>query len=119
MNCLNDFLKLTGNEDRFRMIVLLYQEKLCVCHLTGILGLSQPTVSKNLARFRDTKCVESYQDGKFIFYSLKAKDVSVNAFLESVVNHIDNYPQLKEDSIKLASKDQFIKVCSSSNKNKN
>jgi ArsR family transcriptional regulator len=114
MNCLNDFLKLTANEDRFRMIVLLYQEKLCVCHLTEILGLSQPTVSKNLARFRDTKCVESYQDGKYIYYSLKANDPCVKTFLESVVNNIDNYPQLKEDSIKLAVKDEITNICSNS-----
>jgi ArsR family transcriptional regulator len=112
MNLLNDFLKLSGNEDRFRMIVLLYQEKLCVCHLSGILGLSQPTVSKNLAKFRDTKFVETHQEGKYIFYSFKADDKSVNIFLESVVKDIDAYPQLKDDSSKLVVKDQYMSSCS-------
>ncbi len=111
MDCLNDFLKLAANEDRFRMIVLLFQESLCVCQLTEVLGLSQPTVSKNLARFRDIKCVESYQNGKYIYYSLKAKDISVNTFLESVVKNIDNYPQLKADKIKLTKKETFITIC--------
>ncbi|MGD6729936.1 MAG: ArsR/SmtB family transcription factor [Pleomorphochaeta sp.] len=113
MNCLNDFLKLAANEDRFRMIVLLFQEKLCVCQLTEILNLSQPTVSKNLAKFRDTKCVDSYQSGKYIYYGLKANDISVNSFLESILQNIDNYPRLKEDSIRLAKKDTFITVCNS------
>jgi ArsR family transcriptional regulator len=114
MNTLNDFLKLSGNEDRFRMIVLLYQEKLCVCHLSGILELSQPTVSKNLAKFRDTKFVETHQDGKYIFYQFKADDKNINTFLESVVNDIDVYPQLNEDSLKLAVKDQYMNSCSCS-----
>lgn len=112
MEILNDFLKLSGNEDRFRMIFLLYQEKLCVCHLSGILGISQPTASKNLAKFRDTKFVETYQEGKYIYYSFKTDDKSVNTFLETVLRNIDDYPQLKEDSSKLLKKDQYIRSCS-------
>lgn len=111
MNTLNEFLRLSGNEDRFRMIVLLYQEKLCVCHLSGILKLSQPTVSKNLAKLRDTRFVQTYKEGKYIYYSFVCEDKNINIFLESVVNNIDDYPKLKEDSLKLSYKEQFKNNC--------
>ncbi|MGD1821795.1 MAG: ArsR/SmtB family transcription factor [Pleomorphochaeta sp.] len=112
MERLNEFLKLASNEDRFRMIVLLYQEELCVCHITGILGLSQPTVSKNITKFRDTKFVESRHDGKFIYYSFKPKEDQIANFLSNIVKNINNYPSLMSDSIKLANKDNYMVSCS-------
>ena len=111
MNRLNEFLKLAANEDRFRMIALLYQEDLCVCHISGILGMSQPTASKNLAKFRDTKFVETKQEGKYIFYSFKADDERIENFLSDVVKNLKDYPFLYEDSIKLSSKEDYMDVC--------
>ena len=34
-------------------MVLLFHNELCVCQLTGITGISQPNVSKHLAKLRD------------------------------------------------------------------
>ncbi|MGH4037278.1 MAG: ArsR/SmtB family transcription factor [Sphaerochaeta sp.] len=116
MNRLNDFLKLAANEDRFRMLVLLFQENLCVCHISGILEMSQPTASKNLAKFRDTKFVETRQEGKYIYYSFKSDDERVDNFLSDVVKNVDNYPKLKEDKSKLANKDIYMVSCSCANK---
>jgi ArsR family transcriptional regulator len=111
MNKLQEFLKLAANEDRFRMLLLLFQDKLCVCHMSGILNLSQPTVSKNLAKFRDTKFVESEKDGKYIYYSFSCDDDCVNNFLADIVKSRDNYPLFSEDSKKLIDKDQYLSFC--------
>lgn len=111
MNRLQEFLKIASNEDRFRMLLLLFQDKLCVCHMSGILNLSQPTVSKNLAKFRDTKFVETEKDGKYIYYSFNCEDECVNRFLTDVVKNLNNYPKFKKDSEKLVDKDQYLSLC--------
>jgi len=43
----------------------------CVCNLTGRLGLSQPTVSHHLKKLLDAGLVEREQRGKWAYYSLK------------------------------------------------
>ncbi len=42
MNTLINTFKLLSDETRLRIILLLQQEELCVCQLTGILDISQP-----------------------------------------------------------------------------
>jgi len=42
----------------------------CVCHLTGPLGLSQPTVSHHLKKLLDAGLVEREQRGRWAYYSL-------------------------------------------------
>ena len=112
-NALQDFLKLAANEDRFRMLILLFQEDLCVCHMSGILKLCQPTVSKNLAKFRDTKFVETKQRGKYIYYSFNSRDLRVVSFLQDVVDNLEEYPQLNADSKGLSYKDRYLVSCNS------
>lgn len=111
MNRLQEFLKIVSNEDRFRMILLLFQDSLCVCHMSGILDLSQPTVSKNLSKFRDTKFVDTKKDGKYIYYSFSCDDECVKRFLSDIVKNLDDYPTLKDDSDKLINKDQYLRLC--------
>src|ERR1041384_6414416 len=42
----------------------------CVCQLTGPLGLSQPTVSHHLKKLLDAGLVEREQRGRWAYYSL-------------------------------------------------
>lgn len=45
-------------------------EPVCVCNLTGPLGLSQPTVSHHMKRLLDAGIVEREQRGKWAYFSL-------------------------------------------------
>jgi ArsR family transcriptional regulator, arsenate/arsenite/antimonite-responsive transcriptional repressor len=45
-------------------------EPVCVCHLTGPLGLSQPTVSHHMKRLLDAGIVEREQRGRWAYFSL-------------------------------------------------
>ena len=44
---------------------------ICGCHLTGPLGLSQPTVSHHLKKLLDAGLVEREQRGRWAYYSLR------------------------------------------------
>ncbi|MFU0832798.1 MAG: hypothetical protein ACFWUC_07655 [Oscillospiraceae bacterium] len=53
MSYLTEFFKRASDETRLRIMVLLAQKELAVCEICGILKLSQPKVSKHLAKLRD------------------------------------------------------------------
>lgn len=58
MDKLLNYFKLLSDETRLRIMVLLYHGEFCVCQITGITDISQPNVSKHLARLRDMGLVK-------------------------------------------------------------
>ena len=61
------------DETRLRILHLLSQGPLCVCHFQSILGLPQVAVSKHLARLRAGGLVAARRHGKWMIYRLPAK----------------------------------------------
>ena len=62
-----------SDETRLRIIHLLAQGPLCVCHLQWLLDLPQVAVSKHLAYLREHRVVEARRFGQWVIYSLPAK----------------------------------------------
>jgi len=116
MSDLLTFFNLASDQTRLRLIILLSQDELCVCQLCGILNLSQPKVSKHLAKLRAAKYVKTNQKGKFIFYSLNIKNTIITNMIKDIFLHIDEYPYLKEDNSRLAKKDTFLTICTCTTK---
>ena len=58
---------------RLRILHLLTQTSLCVCHFQEILGEPQVKVSKHLAYLRSRGMVETKQEKNWIIYSLPTK----------------------------------------------
>src|SRR5213595_1309008 len=55
--------------------------ELCTCHLTGPLGLSQPTVSHHLRVLREAGLIEvAHKRGTWVFYRLVPEAVEQLAF---------------------------------------
>lgn len=59
-----------GDPLRLRLMLLLREGEVCVCHLVNTLGESQPLVSKHLATLRRAGLVTSRKDGYWRHYSL-------------------------------------------------
>ena len=113
MSNLISFFSAMSDETRLRIMVLLTQSELCVCQICGVLNLSQPKVSKHLARLRDIGLVTDERKERFIFYSRNVDDFAIANLLDEIVRHIDRYPQLKIDHERLAERDVFFKQCKS------
>lgn len=64
-NCLCD-------ETRLRIVHLLAQGPLCVCHLQNLLALEQVVVSKHLSHLRKRGMVEARRHEQWMIYSLPA-----------------------------------------------
>lgn len=111
MNTLTPIFKLLSDESRLRMMVLLFQQDLCVCELSGILDLPQPRVSKNLSKLRDLDLVIDERREKFIFYKLKKDNPLLSLIFEHISTHLDQYPQITIDFKRLESKESFLTQC--------
>jgi len=61
-----------GDPARRRIVNLLAtsDEAVCVCELTGPLGLSQPTVSHHLKKLTDAGLLEREQRGKWSYFTV-------------------------------------------------
>ena len=103
--------KMLSDETRFRIIMLLYHEKLCVCEICGILELSQPKISRHLGKLRDTGFVRDERKEQFIFYYLDLVDPVIQRIVALIANDIAAYPVLVADRERLADKDQFMQSC--------
>lgn len=109
---LNTF-KVLSDETRIRILVLLYHRKLCVCELCGVLGESQPKISKHLAKLRDMGYVKDERQEQFVFYCLNGRDKVLGSILKDIVEDIEAYPILQNDLKGLADADKYFEVCNS------
>ena len=68
---LSSGLELAGNNVRLKILFLLYEEnRLCVCDLSDILGLTISAISQHLRKMKDRKLIQSEKEAQTIFYSL-------------------------------------------------
>jgi len=108
---LTNLFKILSDETRLRMVLLLYQEQLCVCEISGVLEAPQPRVSKNLSKLRDLNLVDDERKERYVFYTLRKNNIVLNKILEDILKNIDDYPQIVEDREKLKDKDKFSSIC--------
>jgi len=55
---------------RLRILSLLSEDEICVCHIHAGLGVPQPTASRHLAYLRKSGLVEARRDGSWMHYRL-------------------------------------------------
>lgn len=111
MNQLTTIYKLLSDDTRLRMLLLLDQQDLCVCQISGILGAPQPRVSKNLSKLRDLNLVVDERREKFVFYTLKKDNLLLSQTLQLIRESMDQYPQIQLDSDMLVDKEKFLNLC--------
>ena len=64
-------LRVLGDTNRLRMLLLLAREELSVAELQEILGMGQSTISTHLAQLKHAGLVEDRRTGKNIWYRFK------------------------------------------------
>jgi ArsR family transcriptional regulator len=108
MNQLTSIYKTLSDETRLRILMLLYQEDLCVCQLSGILDASQPKISKNLSKLRDMNFVVDTRRDKFVYYALNKEQSALIKTLKGIDADYEKYPDLTQDRSKLVDKDKYL-----------
>ena len=111
MDKIINIFKVLSDQTRLRILVLLYQEELCVCEFTGVLDIPQPKISKGLSKLRDLNLVFDERREKFVFYSIDRDNDVLMSILTDIVKSMDDYPQLKKDQERLADKQKYLDNC--------
>jgi ArsR family transcriptional regulator len=103
-------LKLFSDENRLRIVMLLAKKELCVCQLMGVLGVSQPLISRNLSLLSGAGLLKERKDGKLSFYSLR-KDMPklADRVLKALRDELKDDPVVLEDQVSLGECYEFMK----------
>jgi ArsR family transcriptional regulator len=67
---LENVFRALADKTRLRILALLGNNEVCVCHIHDSLGLPQPTVSRHLAYLRKSGLVAARRDGVWMHYQI-------------------------------------------------
>ena len=88
---------------RLRILHLLTQGPLCVCHFQDLLGAPQVKISKHLAYLRSRGLVETEREQNWVIYSLpKKRSPELEANLKCLQDCVQTVPAFKKDLKRLA-----------------
>ena len=91
-----------ADETRLRILALLRDGEVCVCHLHGSLRLPQPTISRHLAYLRKSGIVEARRDGVWMHYRLAPQSSPVlDQVLESALHALTHADSTVADTARL------------------
>ena len=104
---INKVIKALAGENRLRIAAILSTGKsLCVCEITAIIGLSQPTISSHLKKMEEAGLVLHFKDGLWVNYRLN-NDMppEVKVILGDVLEILSGDEDIKRDM------DKTSKIC--------
>jgi len=100
---LEGLFRALSDRTRLRILNLVKDKEVCVCHFAEVFGTNQPKVSRHLAYLRRAGLVHARRDGKWMHYSLlKPSDATSASVLTEAFRALQNDPQISKDNKKLS-----------------
>jgi ArsR family transcriptional regulator len=95
---LENVCKALADKTRLRILALLGENEVCVCHIHDSLGLPQPTVSRHLAYLRRAGLVAVRRDGVWMHYRVaRSLDPVVQTVVDAAVDALTQVPTTSQD----------------------
>ena len=95
---LENVFKALADKTRLRILALLGNNEVCVCHMHDSLGLPQPTVSRHLAYLRKSGLVAARRDGVWMHYQVsRALSPLVRGIVGAAVDALQQVPATNQD----------------------
>jgi ArsR family transcriptional regulator, arsenate/arsenite/antimonite-responsive transcriptional repressor len=101
MKNLVSFYAALADGNRLRLLNLIKDGEICVCHLQGVLQTNQPKISRHLAYLRKSGLVDVRRDGKWTHYKLRKLDKDTQKIMAETLSRLASEPQIKKDSQRL------------------
>ncbi|MBI5682527.1 MAG: metalloregulator ArsR/SmtB family transcription factor [Deltaproteobacteria bacterium] len=92
-----------SDETRLRILNLLHEGELCVCHIMDVLETGQSKISRHLTYLKNAGLVHNRRNGLWVYYSL-SKDKSYIPLLKCLKELRVSVRQLKNDSERMLKK---------------
>ena len=100
---LTSLMKALSDDTRLRIVALLGNGELCVCHITESLGISQPNASQHLKVLRDAGVVVSQRKGSWAWYQLAPQaDPARSRVLRTLLDELQQAQAMAEDMQRLS-----------------
>lgn len=105
-------IKALADKNRLRIVCLLIKKQdLCVCEITDIIGLSQPTISSHLRLLENAGLIESNKDGLWVNYNINCQATLFDRkLIEMVCKDLKKDKQIISDLKKLRAIDRDM-IC--------
>lgn len=95
---LEEVFKALADKTRLRILALLGNNEVCVCHIHDSLGLPQPAVSRHLAYLRRVGLVAVRRDGVWMHYQVsRSLDPVVQRVVNAAVDTLVQVPTTNQD----------------------
>ena len=95
---LENVFKALADKTRLRILALLGNNEVCVCHIHDSLGLPQPTVSRHLAYLRKSGLVAARRDGVWMHYQIsRALSPLARGIVGAAVDALRRVPATNQD----------------------
>lgn len=105
-------MKALSDPNRVKAMKMLGVRPLCVCEITAILGLAQPTVSKHLKVLEEAGLVESWKEGSWVNYRLPKQPE--NRYAAEMLARLEGWladdQQIKDAVVQVANVDR-LRIC--------
>ena len=95
---LENVYKALADKTRLRILALLGNNEVCVCHMHDSLPLPQPTVSRHLAYLRKSGLVAARRDGVWMHYQVsRSLSPLVQGIVRAAVDALQQVPATSQD----------------------
>jgi ArsR family transcriptional regulator len=95
---LEGVFKALADKTRLRILALLGNNEVCVCHIHDSLGLPQPTVSRHLAFLRKSGLVAARRDGVWMHYQVsRSLSPVTRSVVAAALDAVQQVPATAED----------------------
>jgi ArsR family transcriptional regulator len=98
LDTLEEVFKALADATRLRILALLGEHEVCVCHIHDSLGVPQPTASRHLAYLRRAGLVDVRREGVWMHYRLsQSLDPVVAGVVNAAVHALSHVPLTTRD----------------------
>lgn len=102
LEALTDVYAALADSTRLRILSLLGEEEICVCHIHASLDVPQPTASRHLAYLRKTGLVEARREGIWMHYRLAPiENPVVEAVMKAALHALTHSTTAQKDERRL------------------
>ena len=84
---LAEFFKVFADSTRIKILYVLFEAPMCVCHIAKILGMTTSAISHQLKVLKNSKLVSFKKQGKTVIYSLA--DDHVKKIIDNGLEHVE------------------------------
>lgn len=93
----DQILKVLGDKKRLRILKLLEKRPMCVCELTFVLAVTQPSVSRHLRKLCSAGLINCRKTGLWTDYFLAASHFQQQKFLKGLFSQLEEDRLIKQD----------------------